>query len=60
MEPPFKARTLQRALDGYPVWEPYHHFLVQWIEANCPARKLPPSPPMGGKDRAAGEREEQP
>ena len=58
MDPPFKAHTLQRAMDGYPIWEPYHHFLSNWIEAHCPGPKLPPAPPPSGRDRAAGEREE--
>jgi hypothetical protein len=56
--------TLQRALDGQPVWDVIHGRLVQWIERYCvtPAgvvvssRKGPPPPP-DGKSAAAGDRE---
>lgn len=51
---PFKWRTLQKAIDGKPILEVSHGYIVQWLE-----RYAPPFAPgarvLGGKDRAAGE-----
>jgi hypothetical protein len=53
MGSPFKWRTLQRALEGRPVWDLNYEFIVAWIERMCPpAPELPPDVKMAaaGKD----------
>lgn len=56
LDAPFKARTMQKALDGKPVRSDIYRFLVEWIDAH---KTLPPAPAgLDAKQRAAGEREE--
>ena len=51
MDAPFRWQTLKRALEGEPVWELNHKFLVEWIDAHCPQKPAP----ADGKTAAAGE-----
>jgi len=51
MDAPFRWQTLKRALEGEPVWELNHKFLVEWIDAHCPKKTAPED----GKAAAAGE-----
>jgi len=51
MDAPFRWQTLKRALEGEPVWELNHKFLVEWIDAHCPQKPAP----SDGKTAAAGE-----
>ena len=51
MDAPFRWQTLKRALEGEPVWELNHKFLVEWIDAHCPQK--PTS--VDGKAAGAGE-----
>jgi hypothetical protein len=46
--------TLQKALQGLPVWDQHHSHIAQWIERYLPA----PPAPMDGKSAASGERDE--
>jgi hypothetical protein len=46
--------TLQKALQGLPVWDMHHTYIAEWIE-----RYLPAAPAaVDGKAAASGEREE--
>jgi hypothetical protein len=57
MAAPFAWRTLQRAVDGKPVWELSHAFIVNWLDRFAP--ELPGKGAsvdiMDGKMRAAGD-----
>lgn len=59
MDSPFKWSTLKNALDGKPIWEVNHAWIVEWVEKN-----LHPVPPVRDyKSAAAGddsERDDQP
>jgi len=44
--------TVQKALQGLPVWEQHHLYIAQWIERYLPA----PPAPIDGKAAASGER----
>jgi hypothetical protein len=46
--------TVQKALQGLPVWEQHHFYIAQWIERYLPA----PPAPVDGKSAASGERDE--
>lgn len=37
MDAPFTWQTLQRALQGLPIWEANHQFIVEWMAVHCPA-----------------------
>jgi len=53
MAAPFKWGVLRSALNGDPIWILNHKFIVEWLDAHCPA---PPEPPtVDGKSAAAGE-----
>ena len=58
MGAPFKRRVMQKALDGQPILDRYHHFIVEWVAAHQPAPALPPAGELDRKSAAAGEREE--
>jgi hypothetical protein len=63
MEAPFKWQTMQKALDGKPISDRFHHFIVEWIKRHQPVEVVTKTeafeaPPLSGKDRAAGERAE--
>jgi hypothetical protein len=55
MEAPFSWETLQRALDGKPIWHSYHEFIVAFLDHHAPS----PQSAMDFKSRAAGEQEEE-
>lgn len=44
--------TVQKALQGLPVWTQHHLYIAQWIERYLPA----PLAPVDGKAAASGER----
>ena len=46
--------TLQKALQGLPVWDKHHDYIAQWIERFLPA----PPAAIDGKAAASGERNE--
>jgi hypothetical protein len=46
----FGWRTLQKALQGRPVWDLHHSYIAQWIERFLPAAPLP----RDGKAAASG------
>lgn len=46
--------TLQKALQGLPVWDLHHASIVQWIDRFVPVPEI-----RDGKAAAAGEREEE-
>jgi hypothetical protein len=52
----FSPETLQKALQGRPVLDLFHSYIVEWIERYLPAE---PPPVRDGKSAAAGEREEE-
>jgi hypothetical protein len=54
MEAPFSWETLQRALDGKPVWHSYHEFIVAFLDRVSPR----PQSAMDFKSRASGDRED--
>lgn len=56
MSAPFSWETLQRALNGKPIWESYHEFIVAFLDRHVPSEQH--ALPMDYKSRAAGEREE--
>jgi hypothetical protein len=47
--------TLQKALQGLPVWDLHHSAIAAWIERYLPA----PAPERDGKAAASGERDEE-
>jgi len=55
MDAPFSWRTLKRALEGEPIWELNHQFIVEWLRYHDPEQQRPT---RNGKAAAAGEREE--
>lgn len=55
MEAPFSWETLQRALDGKPIWHSYHEFIVAFLDRHMPH----PQSAMDFKSRASGEHEEE-
>lgn len=55
MEAPFSWETLQRALDGKPIWHSYHEFIVAFLDRAVPD----PQSAMDFKSRAAGDKEEE-
>lgn len=53
---PFAWRTLQRALEGKPIWELNHEYIVQWTDKHG---FFPPhASPADFKRAAAGDRDE--
>jgi hypothetical protein len=46
----FSPETLQKALQGLPVWILYHAYIVEWLDRFLPAAGLP----VDGKTAAAG------
>lgn len=50
----FSPETLQKALQGRPVLDLYHAYIVEWIERYLPA----PDAPRDGKVAASGERDD--
>lgn len=61
MANPFAWRTLQRALEGKPIWELNHEYIVQWADKHG---FFPPRGSTAGaadyKRAAAGDRDELP
>jgi hypothetical protein len=53
MGKPCGWETLQRALQGRPVWDLLYYRISEWIERYLP---VSPKPEMDGKTAAAGER----
>lgn len=58
MSAPFSWETLKKALDGLPVWDISHAYIVQWIDRFLPELPDPATPVRDGKAAAAGERED--
>lgn len=55
MSAPFSWETLQRALEGKPIWHSYHEFIVAFLDRHAPK----PQAAMDFKTRASGDREEE-
>lgn len=55
MAAPFSWETLQRALEGKPIWHSYHEFIVEFLDLHIPNAQAS----MDFKSRASGEREEE-
>lgn len=55
MNAPFKWSTLKSAMDGNPVWEMNHAFIMEWLDLHCPRVAVPDM-----KARAAGDVEFEP
>jgi hypothetical protein len=56
MQAPCNWQTLQRAIEGKPIWEPTYEYIVRWLELHMPAK---PGPAVRDyKSAAAGDRDE--
>lgn len=51
----FSPETLQKALQGLPVWILYHAYIVEWLDRYVPA----PPAVLDGKAMSSGERDEE-
>lgn len=55
----FKYETLQRALDGKPVWEMTHSYIVQWLDRFFPEKPVKVDDSQSDRKTAStGEHEE--
>lgn len=58
MGAPCKWKTMQKALDGKPITERFHHFIVTWIAEHQVVKAALAAAAVDGKSAGAGERAE--